>query len=61
MKTLKTMILENGTIAMTLLLAAVLGSCNEEKFDPALTRTFTIESPLTVSIWIPSIIQFNFS
>lgn len=45
MKTLKTMILERGTMAMTLLLAVLLGSCNEEKFDPASTRTFTIESP----------------
>ena len=44
MKTLKTMILEHGTIAMTLLLVGLLGSCNEEKFDPALTRTFTVES-----------------
>lgn len=44
MKTLKTMILERGTMAMTLLLAVLLASCNEEKFDPASTRTFTIES-----------------
>ncbi len=44
MKTLKTMTLGLGTITMTLLLVVLLGSCNEEKFDPALTRTFTIES-----------------
>jgi len=45
MKTVKTMILGLGTITMTLMLVVLLGSCNEEEFDPALTRTFTIESP----------------
>lgn len=45
MKTLKTMIRAYGAIAIALLLAVVLGSCEEEKFDPALTRKFTVESP----------------
>lgn len=44
MKTLKTMIPEHGTIVLTLLLIVLLGSCDEEKFDPTFTRTFTIES-----------------
>jgi predicted alpha/beta superfamily hydrolase len=45
MKTLKTMTLEHGAIVMTLFLGSLLGSCNEEKFEPSLTKSFTIESP----------------
>ena len=41
----KVMILNLGIIVFVLLLVLFLSSCEEEKFDPALTRTFTIESP----------------
>ncbi|MCU0398818.1 MAG: alpha/beta hydrolase-fold protein, partial [Cyclobacteriaceae bacterium] len=39
MKTIRKMMLTMG-----LILSVLLSSCNEEIFDPALTRTFTIES-----------------
>lgn len=45
MKKQKKMILKLGSIALGLLLGFFLGSCEEENFNPALTRTFTIESP----------------
>src|SRR5689334_19251668 len=44
MTTLKT-ILRWGIIDVASLLVFVLGSCQEEKFTPALTRQFTLESP----------------
>jgi predicted alpha/beta superfamily hydrolase len=45
MKTLNKMTLALGIIVMALVLGVLLSSCEEETFDPALTRTFTIESP----------------
>jgi predicted alpha/beta superfamily hydrolase len=45
MKTIKKMTLTLGIIVMALVLGVLLSSCEEETFDPALTRTFTIESP----------------
>ena len=44
MKTLKTMTLAHRAIAMSLFAMVVLSSCQDEEFDPALTRTFTVES-----------------
>lgn len=41
----KIMILNLGVIVFVLLLVLFLDSCEEERFDPALTRSFTIESP----------------
>lgn len=38
------MMLTMGLIIMGLILSVLLSSCNEEIFDPALTRNFTIES-----------------
>lgn len=46
MKTANKMMLTLGIIVMGLVLGVLLSSCNEEKFDPALTRTFTIESSI---------------
>jgi uncharacterized protein len=40
----KTMILKLGNIALATLLVLFLGSCQEEKVNPALTRQFMIES-----------------
>ncbi len=45
MKTIKKVMLTLGILVMVLVLGVMLSSCNEEKFDPALTRTFTIVSP----------------
>src|SRR5688572_14064747 len=51
MKKQKTMILKLGIIALASLLVFFLGSCEEEKFNPALTRQFTIESPSIGAIY----------
>lgn len=44
METLKKMMLALGIIVLALVLGVLLSSCNEEKFDPVLTRKFSIES-----------------
>jgi len=43
MKQQKTQLLLGSVIVVTSLMAIALGSCSEEKFNPSLTRKFTIE------------------